>query len=455
MREHAELLLRFIIDHTFDEIFITDDRGNVREVSPSCGELYGVEAQDLLGQNVYRLEEAGVLRPSVTALVLTTRKRQTLVQQTKTGRQVVVSAFPVFDEAGSLLGTVSFSRDITELEQLKKRNDQVAQTILHYQKEIEELRTKQVQGLFLPEGKMKKVLEVVSKVADLDVTLLLEGESGVGKNRLAHMIHEMSERRGEPFVEVNCGAIPESLIEAELFGYEEGSFTGAKKGGRIGYFEAAGRGTLFLDEIAELPLHLQVKLLSVLQNQTVTRVGGTDKIRLHCRIICATNQNLEQLVEEKKFRKDLFYRINVIKLTIPPLRERRNEIVPLIYEIAEECKAKYKINKQLAPGFVDWLTQQEWPGNVRELRNCIENAMITANGPYIDLPQDLLEDRNEAVREEEIGYHQYMTAIEREFISRMYKKYPSSVLLAKHLGISQSTANRKINAYVRKQGSQT
>ena len=454
MKEHAELLLQFIIQHSFDEIFITDHQGNVVEVSPSCGELYGIESQELMGHNVFRLEEAGVLRPSVTALVLKSKERQTLVQQTRTGRQVVVSAYPLFDETGSLLGTVSFSRDITELEQLKKRNDQVAKTIQQYQKEIEELKTRQMHGLFAPEGKMKKVLDVVAKVADLDVTLLLVGESGVGKNRLAHMIHEMSERREEPFIEVNCGAIPETLIESELFGYEEGAFTGAKKGGRIGYFEAAGRGTLFLDEIAELPLHLQVKLLSVLQNQTVTRIGGNSKIRLNCRIICATNQNLEQLVEERKFRKDLYYRINVIKIAIPPLRERRNEIVPLIYEITEECKAKYKMNKQLTPAFVDWLTHQDWPGNVRELRNFIENAIITSNGPYIDLNQDLLDEKSGATREEEISYERYMEAIEREFFTRMYQKYPSSTLLAKHVGISQSTANRKINKYVSKRGSQ-
>ncbi|WP_019120371.1 sigma-54 interaction domain-containing protein [Brevibacillus massiliensis] len=449
LHEHAELLLRLIIQHTFDEIFITDHLGNVLAVSPSCSDLYGIEAKEMLEQNVFALEEAGVLCPSVTALVLKSRERETLVQQTRTGRTVVVSAFPIFDEQGQLLGTLSFSRDITELEQLKKRNDQVAKTILMYQKEIAELKSKNVQGLYLSNGKMKKVLDLVAKVADLDVTLLLEGESGVGKNRLAHMIHEISERRGEPFIEVNCGAIPESLIESELFGYEEGSFTGAKKGGRIGYFEAAGRGTLFLDEIAELPLNLQVKLLSVLQNQTVTRLGGNTRIRLNCRIICATNQNLEQLVKERKFREDLYYRINVIKIVIPPLRERREEIVSLIYEITEEFNAKYKLSKQFAPSFVAWLIQQEWPGNVRELRNFIEKAMITSNGPFIDLNQELIEEKHVMHEGEALGFDRYMEAVEKEFITWMYHKYPSSVMLARQLGISQSTANRKINKYVK------
>mgnify|MGYP001058603165 CR=1 FL=1 len=450
----ADLLLRTIIQHSFEEIFVTDNQGNVLEVSPTCAELYGIEKTELLGKNVFVLEQEGILRPSVTARVLKSKNRETVVQETKTGRKVVASAFPVLDEEGNLIGTISFSRDITELEQLKKRNEEVAKTIRQYQKEIEELKNRQQKGLFLPDGKMKKVHDLVSKVADLDVTLLLEGESGVGKNHLARAIHQISARRDEPFVEVNCGAIPESLIESELFGYEEGSFTGAKKGGKPGYFESAGRGTLFLDEIAELPYHLQVKLLSVLQNQTITRVGGNASIRLHCRIIFATNQNLEQLVRERKFREDLYYRINVIKIVIPPLRERRNEIVPLIYEITEEFNAKYRMNKQFTPSFVAWMTQQEWPGNVRELRNFIEKMMITSNGSLIDLDQDWLEDWYEPNRGDEISFEQYMEAVEREFINRMYQKYPSSVLLAKKLGISQSTANRKINKYVKNKVSQ-
>lgn len=332
---------------------------------------------------------------------------------------------------------------------MKKRNDQVAKTLLLYQKEIQELKSKTIHSVYMRNGKMKKVLDSVSKVAGLDVTVLLLGESGVGKNRLAHTVHQISERRDNPFIEVNCGAIPESLIESELFGYEEGAFTGAKKGGKKGYFEAAGNGTLFLDELAELPLNLQVKLLSVLQNQSITRVGGNTKIELKCRIVCATNQNLEQLVKEKKFREDLYYRINVVKIMVPPLRERREELVPLIYEITDEFNTKYRMNKQFSTGMVAWLSQQEWRGNVRELRNFIEKTMITSNENFIDVNQEMMDEQNSSEKEEEITYTSYMEAIEKEFILQMYQKYPSSVKLAEKLGISQSTANRKIHKYAR------
>ena len=194
-----------------------------------------------------------------------------------------------------------------------------------YREEIAELKKQSSHPFYLKNSKMEKVIDVVSKVADLGITVLLEGESGVGKNHITNMIHQMSSRRKEPFIEINCGAIPESLIESELFGYEDGAFTGAKKGGKKGYFESAGEGTLFLDEIGELPMNLQVKLLSVLQNQSFMRVGGSKKITMKCRIICATNQDLEDMICNKQFREDLYYRINVVKVTIPPLRERRRK----------------------------------------------------------------------------------------------------------------------------------
>lgn len=212
---------------------------------------------------------------------------------------------------------------------------------------------------------MEKVFDTASKVSDLGVTVLLEGESGVGKTRVAQIIHEMTKRKNQPFIEVNCGAIPEPLIESELFGYEEEAFTEARKGGKKGYFETAGEGTLLLDEIGELPMNLQVKLLSVLQNQSLVRVGGSRKVELKCKIICATNQNLEEMIRNKQFRKDLYYRINMIKITIPPLRERREEIAPLIYESVEEMNMKYGMNKYFTTAMVAWLSQQEWPGNVR------------------------------------------------------------------------------------------
>lgn len=441
-----ELLVEHIINHSFDEIFVTDTSGNVLFASSSFKNLFGIQAEEIINQNVFVLEEKGILSPSVTGKVLKTKNRETIIQETRLGRKLVVSAYPVVGPNGEMHGALSFSRDITELDYLKRTNEQVAKTIQLYEKELEIMRNKQNHLRPTKNKKMEQVYNIVNKVSTLDVTVLLEGESGVGKNHFAQIIHQTSDRKEHPFIEVNCGAIPESLIESELFGYEEGAFTGAKKGGRKGYFESAAKGTIFLDEIAELPINLQVKLLSVLQNRSIQRVGGNSKINLDCRIICASNQDLQSLIKQKKFREDLYYRINVIKVFIPPLRERREDIAPLVYDLAEEFNEKYRMNKQFTPQMMTWICRQEWPGNIRELRNFIERTLITSNNNHIDLDQIGID----LPLGGELTLDQYMEMIEEELIVRMYKKFPSSVKLAKRLGISQSKANRKINKYVKK-----
>jgi len=254
----------------------------------------------------------------------------------------------------------------------------------------------------------------------------------------------MSNRKDSPFVEINCGAIPESLIESELFGYEDGAFTGAKKGGKIGHFEAAGNGTIFLDEISELPLPLQVKLLSVLQNHTIQRIGANSIVHLNCRIICATNQDLQKLIAEKKFREDLYYRINVIKIAIPSLRERREEITQLSDDLLIEFNTKYAMNKTLSQNMIAWIRRQDWPGNIRELRNFIERILITSNEDIIDVDQIGIT----IPESDDLSLDEYIEKVESDYIRQMYEKYPSSVKLAKKLKISQSTANRKINKYI-------
>ncbi|MBA9027155.1 sigma-54 interaction domain-containing protein [Peribacillus huizhouensis] len=444
--QQIHLLLDHIIKYSFDEIFVTDATGNIIFLSEKFKDLFGMETEKMLHQNVYSLEKNGILSPSVTGKVLQTQKIETIIQETATGRKLVVSGYPIFDEKQKILGALSFSRDITELDYLKKSNDQVAKTMLLYEKEIEKMKNNQMYASPINNGKMGQVFHIVEKVSSLDVTVLLVGESGVGKNYFAQKIHQQSNRKNEPFIEVNCGAIPESLIESELFGYEEGAFTGARKGGKKGYFEAAGNGTIFLDEIAELPLNLQVNLLSVLQNRTIQRVGGQSINHVNCRIICATNQDLQKLIAEKKFREDLYYRINVIKIDIPPLRERREEINQLVTDLLDEFNDKHKMNKELSSNLIAWINRQDWLGNIRELRNFIERILITSNDNFIDVDQVGITPSNK----DDLTLDQYIELMERDYIVRMFEKYPSSIKLAKKLGISQSTANRKINQYVRK-----
>ena len=452
LREHAYTLLKQILENSFDEIFITDATGKIIYARQAAKKLFGIPHEEVIGQNVLQLEKEGIFSPSAIVNVLISKKEETLIQETKSRRKLIISGYPIFDETNQLIGAISFSRDITEFEYLKKENEQVAKAIQQYREEIAQLKKQSTHSFYLKNSKMQKMMDVVSKVADLGITVLLEGESGVGKNHIANMIHQTSSRRKEPFIEINCGAIPESLIESELFGYEDGAFTGAKKGGKKGYFESAGGGTLFLDEIGELPMNLQVKLLSVLQNQSFMRVGSSKRIEMKCRIICATNQNLEEMIRNKQFREDLYYRINVVKLTIPPLRERREEMIPLIYEIIEEFNTKYGMNKQFTPRMVAWLNQQEWPGNVRELRNFIEKVVVTTESRSIDLEsiEDLTNEDSPNKIEPDLTLDEYIESAEKEFIVEMFKKYPSSIKLGKKLGISQSTANRKIQKYIGK-----
>lgn len=446
VNKNDSLLIKHILEHSFDEIFVADAAGMVLYTSQSTETVFGIPCEQILHHNIFELEKRGIFSPSVIANVLRTNEIDTLIQETQHNRKLIISGYPIHDESGKLVGAMSVARDMTEFEYLKKENDQVAKALQIYQEEIEKIRKQ----TYIRDGKMEKVFEIVSKIANINVTVLLEGESGVGKNHIAHSIHQMSERKNNPFIEVNCGAIPESLFESELFGYEDGAFTGSKKGGKKGYFETAGEGTLFLDEIGELPMNLQVKLLSVLQSHSFMRIGGTKKIEVKCRIVCATNQNLEKMIQEKKFREDLYYRINVVKIEIPPLRERKEEIIPLVYEITDQVNQKYKLNKYFTPTKAAWLSQQSWPGNVRELRNYIEKKMITTSGNEINLElgEEELKMDSFADSEKEIPLNDYLEVLEKDYIVRMYQKYSSSIKLAEKLGISQSTANRKIQKYV-------
>lgn len=448
--QKSQLVLENIIQYSFDEIFVTDQVGNIIYSSDSFKNFFGIDAKEIINQNVFVLEKDGILSPSVIGKVLKTKKIETIIQETRMGRKIVVSGYPIVNDNQELLGALSFSRDITELDYLKKTNDQVAKIMLLYEEEIEKIKRGNTISSSTNLGEMRNVLSIVEKVSCIDVSVLLEGESGVGKNFIAQKIHLTSNRNNEPFVEVNCGAIPESLIESELFGYEEGAFTGAKKGGKKGYFEAAGKGTILLDEISELPLNLQVKLLSVLQNLTIQRVGGSSIVKLNCRVICATNQNLQKLIAEKKFREDLYYRINVIKIAIPPLRERRGEITMLVTELLGEFNDKYNMNKAFSANMISWLNRQEWKGNIRELRNYIERILITSNENLIDVDVVGITPPQKAV----MTLDKYIEMVEGDYIVRMYEQYPSSVKLAKVLGISQSTASRKISQYVNQKASQ-
>jgi len=289
---------------------------------------------------------------------------------------------------------------------------------------------------------MREVIDLTIRVARVDSTVLILGDSGVGKEVVAGLLHKAGNRSKHPFIRVNCGAIPENLLESELFGYEGGAFTGAKREGKPGMLELAHKGTLFLDEIAELPPALQVKLLTVIQERVVTRLGGTKPIQVDLRILAATNRNLYSMVEQGLFRADLYYRLNVIPIVIPPLRERKEDIPFLVSHFLQKFNKKHRQVKSIDPGAMDILYHYPWPGNVRELENLVERLVVITPGDIIearDLPINVLNKGS--------SFSDNGSLSEKEIITELYHRLRSTRKVAETLGVNQSTVVRKIKKY--------
>ena len=301
---------------------------------------------------------------------------------------------------------------------------------------------------------MGKVLHLAGKVAQVTTTVLILGESGVGKEVVARFIHNASLRRNGPFVTINCGAIPQNLLESELFGYEAGAFTGAKREGKPGMIEIASLGTLFLDEISDLPLDLQVKLLQVIQERRLTRVGGIKPVEVDIRIIAATNRDLAKMVEKGEFRADLFYRLNVVPVVIPPLRHRRDDVIPLIYHFLEKHNRAHGYNKTISRNTREVLTRYPWPGNVRELENLIERLVVTVEGEEItvhDLPAYIKGEGDtgsiKVVVKGIMPLREAVEEVERQIIKYAQEEHETTYEMAEALGVNQSTVVRKIKKY--------
>jgi transcriptional regulator with PAS, ATPase and Fis domain len=337
----------------------------------------------------------------------------------------------------------------TELKETKKLNER-------YRFEIEAMKSQLPvrTNLIAEDKKMLFVLMLAHRVAQVDSTVLILGETGTGKDEIAKYIHQNSSRADRNFVDVNCGAITESLFESELFGHEKYAFTGAGNREKIGLLEAADHGTLFLDEIGELSLNMQTKLLRVLQNQSFKRVGGVKPIHVDVRIISATNCDLGQMVQEKKFREDLYYRLNVISIKIPPLRERPDDIIPLAQYFLAFYNRKYGFSRKLSPTACVNLLSNRWVGNVRELKNVVEQSVIMAETDTIDT-NNLLVNSVASMQffnqqEPDMGMAEIMERMELQFLSASYEKYGKVRDAAKHLGLAPSTYVRHKKALMRK-----
>lgn len=441
-----------ILDTMHEDLLIADENGVVIKVNPSFEQVYGISVEKVTGMTVFQLEEEGYFTPSIIAIVLRKKIEVTMPQKTRRGEDILVTAIPIFDKEKNIKFVVSYSRDISEITRLQTRFCQLNNKVAKYEQEIQRLRkrTGGESNILSESPAMEEIMATINQVADFDVNVLLLGASGVGKTMLAKEIHRQSRRCSGPFVDINCAAIPDTLLESELFGYEEGAFTGAGKGGKKGLVEMAEGGTLLLDEISEMPLTLQTKLLKTIQDKEIVRVGGTNGIPVDFRLLAATNRDLEQMAEEGTFRKDLYYRLNVVSLNIPPLKERHEDIVPLTRLFLKEFNEKYHKKKELHPKAMEALMEYDWPGNVRQLANVIERVAVTTDQDVITcqmLPSSIL-CSEDAPHPLEGDLAMAIELYEGEIVRNAYEKYKSSTEVARALNISQPTAHRKIKKYV-------
>ncbi|MCE5336236.1 MAG: sigma 54-interacting transcriptional regulator [Desulfobacteraceae bacterium] len=444
LAEHFES----IMDVFADGIYISDRNGRTIMVNTMYEQLTGLSRNELVGHPVTKLVKQGIFDVVLNPSIVKTKKPKTTIQTTKMGRKVILSGYPVFDPDGQVALVVTFVRDITSLSKIKEE--------LAYHQELLD-RFNEVQcysrrdterGSFVFESpQMRSLLSLIDSIAVTDVTVLLLGETGVGKDVLARHIHEKSGRKDQAFLKVDCAGIPATLVESELFGYDAGAFSGASAKGKPGFFEMAHRGTLFLDEIGELPLSMQAKLLRMLQDREIVRVGSTRVKKVDVRFIAASNRNLEEAVKEGTFRRDLFYRLQVAVIQVQPLRERRDDILPLVRHFLRVFNSKYKKDLTLTPETESVLLRYEWPGNVRELENFIHGLAIMLQKKWInlsDLPPTML-----ISPKEDMGgsLNSIIAEMEKELLRKALQTYGSAAEVANHFSVDRSTIFRKLRKY--------
>ncbi|WP_257350300.1 sigma 54-interacting transcriptional regulator [Pseudalkalibacillus decolorationis] len=454
--------LNAILSSIYDEILVVNHKGELLRYSDSfISEFWGVQLKDLIGKSLLELEDKGLFSPSVTRLVLEQKKKVSVVQETQSGKKILAVGNPVFNENGDIHRIIIASRDITETTKLKTELREIKKISDQYKRELDSIKNKDqfFKKMIYCSPKMEQIMTQVKKIADFSSTVLINGESGVGKEVISQAIHQLGRRSNQPFLKLNCGAIPESLLESELFGYTKGSFTGADKGGKEGYFQQADQGILFLDEIGEMPLHLQVKLLRVLQEQEVIPIGSTTPIPVNVQIVAATNNQLEKMVEQGTFREDLFYRLNVIPIHVPPLRERPEDIPLLAFHFLQQLNERYNKNYHLTPDAHNLLEVYSWPGNIRELQNIIERLVVSADHESIDadfvsqflaLGNDFKKAKPVITRV--LPLHEAQDHVEEQLIMLAMKQYKTTTKAAKALGISQSSVSRKYQKLLSEKG---
>lgn len=440
-----------IVDNMPDQLYIADGKGKTLYVNPAYIKSSGIAAEEVVGRYVEEIsQDEQFFKNPVIPLVIKERKIiNTVAHIIRSNKSVFLTGIPVFDnETGEIKYAMSNDHDSAYLEKLKTQLILLKEENEKDNAEINYLRKKQTENKHIRYGsnKMHEIILQTRNIAAADVTVLITGESGTGKELIADEIYRNSKRKDKPFIKVNCAAIPTELLESELFGYEEGSFSGAKKNGKIGMFELANNGTILLDEIGDMPLPMQSKLLRVLQQRELIRVGGQRIIKLNIRVIASTNTQLLEKIKEGRFREDLFYRLNVVPIELPPLRSRPEDIDELVDEFLSRYNKKYYKNVYFDIGVMQILKSYQWPGNVRELENLIERLVVITENELITSQSvrnilNIIDRKDSSISVNQTSYNlkDAIDDLERSYILNAIKEYGSKRKAAVALGISHST----------------
>ncbi|MEG0773415.1 sigma 54-interacting transcriptional regulator [Clostridium sp.] len=449
--EESQITAFVIGDIISDGVCLIDSKGIIKRVNKGYLEITGLKSKHLINESLEYLIEKRIITDPVSGQVLIEEKKKTSLAVVN-NKKVVITANPFFNKDGKLVEVLTVMRDLTEILKLKGQLEEIEKEKEEYLNELNYLKSKYGKNDFLvaKNKKMNEIKELIKYVAKTDVTILVTGETGCGKELVSKEIHDRSKRKDKPYIKVNCAAIPETLIESELFGYEKGAFTGAQNKEKLGMFELAEGGTILLDEIGEMPLSAQSKLLRVLQEREIMRLGGSKSIKIDVRVLAATNQRIEELIEQGKFREDLYYRLNVVPIRIPPLRERVEDIAILSQSFLEKFNKKYEKEKSFHRDAILLLESYSWPGNVRELQNVIERLVVLDDDKHITGQHITnvisVTEKPTYINKTNCTLKEAVDRVEREIIENALNTYGSTYKAAEVLGVTQPTVFRKAKA---------